>query len=424
MTGGYKRSGLVFAGLAVLFAAACGEGTLTAFCLADEPNQNSSSGPATGQEKTAALREVAQNWISVGISQYNRGFYPEAEKSLLTAREYQEYLTAEEHKNLEEYLAKAHQMSVNRQAVLEQIKEVRNLLSLGQPVEARAHYEKVRNNPCLTEQERKQIAAELQTADANFDKRRKEITELYNRSVEFYRAGNLEKARQGFVEVAGYSLLVAPKGQSAEDYLRQIDNILAERLKGKASAESATSLASSVAASPVSAKAAPAAVENKPEQRQTAPGSDIQGEKISDVNQPAPPKTESKPLQTGSEQQSTGKEPDTNQQPQEPQSSPGEMADVATVAEPVPEKPAEPASSVDTRKKVVRAYTKAVVDDAAVKVEYYIALREFDNAVAAIRTASQVVRDNRSLIGDESFTQYTIRLKQFADKIVQARKAS
>jgi hypothetical protein len=419
-----KRSKLVFAGLVVLFAAVCGEGSRTAICLADEPNQKSSPKPAAGQAergKTAALREVAQNWISVGISQYNRGFYPEAEKSLLTARDYQEYLTADEREKLEEYLAKAHQTSVDRQAVLEHIKEARNLLSQGRPVEARAHYEKVRNNPYLTELERKQITAELQTVDANFDKHRKEITELYNRSVEFYRAGKLEKARQGFVEVAGYGLLVAPKGQSAEDYLLQIDNILAERFKGKSPAESAPPPVPPVASPPVSTKAA--AVENKPEHRQAEAGLDI--------NQQAPPNAESGLLQTGSQQPLTSEikvkpQPPENEQDanQQPQNSPEEIIDVAKVAEPAPKKSAEVTPATDTKAKIIRAYTKAVVDDAAVKVGYYIGRREFDKAIAAVRAASEVVSENRSLIGDELFTQYTVRLKQLADRIIQLRKTS
>ena len=386
----------------VLFAAA--------FCLAAVPKQASqtSAPPAavepnspeqTEQAKARTLREVAQNWIQVGIAQSKRGLYQQAEESFLTARGYQEYLTAEEHKELEENLTKAHQAGIERQAVLEHIEKARDLLSQGQPIKARAHYEKVRNSPYLTEQERGQIAQEIKKVDVSFDKQRKELTELYNRSVELYRAGELEKAREGFVEVAKYGLLITPKGQTAEDYLIQIDSVLTGRLKNASLAESASP-----------------ALENK---------------KASDVNRPTPPGTESEPLQTSSPQPFDNKlsaerqlhmqQGDGKQQAQQVQK---EMAEVAVVAEPASQKPAEAAPATEAKTKIICTYTKAVVEDAAAKVEHYISQREFDKAVAAVRTATRTIMENRPLIGDELFVQYSIRLKQLADKIINARKVS
>ena len=172
-----------------------------AVCFAAEPNLQGE------KEKTAVSRETAQDWIQVGISQSKKGLYEQAGKSFLAAREYQEYLTAEEQKQLEEQIAEANQAIVERQPVLENIKKAQELLSQGQPVKARARYEQVRKSPYLTEQERKQIDKEIKDVDISFDKQRKKITELYNRSVKLYRAGEMEKAREGFVEVARYGML-------------------------------------------------------------------------------------------------------------------------------------------------------------------------------------------------------------------------
>ena len=196
-------------------------------CFAAEPNVQNE------QDKTVVSRETAQNWIQIGILQSKKGSYEQAEKSFLTAKEYQEYLTVAEQKQLEKHIAEAHKALIERQPVLEHIKKARELLSQGQPVKARAHFEKVRKSPYLTPQERKQIDQEIENVDDNFDKQRTEITDLYNRSVQLYRAGEIEKAREGFVEVARYGLLVVPKGQTAEDYLIQIDSILTEQLKSK-----------------------------------------------------------------------------------------------------------------------------------------------------------------------------------------------
>jgi len=58
-----------------------------------------------------------------------------------------------------------------------------------------------------------------------------EVAEIYNRSVKFYEAGELEKAREGFARISRNSVLTAPVGKRAEDYLAKIDNILAQRVK-------------------------------------------------------------------------------------------------------------------------------------------------------------------------------------------------
>jgi len=378
----------------------------SAVCFAAEPNLQSE------KEKTAVLRETAQDWIQVGISQSKKGLYEQAEKSFLAAREYQEYLTAEEHKQLEGHIANAHQAVLERQPVIEHIKKARELISQGQPVKARAHYEKVRKSPYLTEQERKQIDQEIKNVDGNFDKQRKEITEIYNRSVQLYRAGEIEKARDGFVEVARYGLLVVPQGQTAEDYLIQIDSILTEQLKGTSDANASLPPRSSVAM--------PSAKED------TRP---------KNANQPTPPEVEVVLLKPGPDKPPVEKQGDRKPEARQMQE---ETADVTAVAEPpsqtetssagaqgvTPERKVEVAPDKDARVKIIRTYTKAVVEDAAARVEYHISRGELDKAVAVVRTATQTVKENRSLIGDELFAQYSVRLKQLADRIIQVRKAS
>ena len=369
----------------------------TAVCFAAEPNSQSE------KERISVLRETAQDWIQVGISQSKKGLYEQAEKSFLAAREYQEYLTVEEHKQLEGYIADAHQAVLERQPVLEHIKKARELLSQGQPVKARAHYEKVRNSPYLSKQEREQIDQEIKNVDGNFDKQRKEITEIYNRSVQLYRAGEIEKARDGFVEVARYGMLVVPQGQTAEDYLIQIDSILTEQLKGTSDTNA-----------PLPSKEEP---------------------KIKNVNQPTLPEGEVALLKPGPDKPPGEKQGDMKPGASQTQEKTAEVAAVAEppsqtetssadVQEVTPESKVETAPDKDARVKIVRTYTKAVVEDAAAKVEYHISRGELDKAVAVVRAATQTVKENRSLIGDELFARYSVRLKQLADRIIQIRKVS
>ena len=380
VVGDCKRPGFFTTGLLVLLAAAS--------CSANE----------TIPEKTQVLHKVAQNWIQIGLSQYKRGLYAEAEKAFLSAREHQEYLTAEEHKQLEQHLEKAHQARVESKTVLVHLNQARKLLNQGQPIKARAHYEKVRNDPYLTKEQRRQIAGELKIVDENLDKRRKEITELYNHSVYLYRSGELEKAREGFVEVARYGLLVAPVGQSAEDYLIQIDSVLTRQLRDH----------SSGAPTEVEPASAPALPVNAPLDTKYDTV-DVSGDSELELLPPT------------WEQQSVKKEQDTKKQSH---NLAEEMAQMRAVAEPVPPEQLKIANAQNSKTRIICAYTKAIVEDAAVKVGYYIGRNEFDRAVAAVRTATEVVKENRTSIGDDLFTQYTIRLTQLANKIIQASKES
>jgi hypothetical protein len=325
------------------------------------------------QQKAETLRGVGQNWIEVGLEQYKRGLYAEAEKSFLAATEYQQYLTDKEVKQLEDNLAKAHQAGVERQAVLEQIKQALDLQNKGQILEAKARYEKISKSPYLTDIERRQIDNELKGTNEILDWQKNKITDLYNRSVELYKRGNLEEARNGFVEAAKYGRLVTPKGKSPEDYLILIDKTLTDRLKNSLSPEQ-----------PKPAQIQPAPEQKPPEKVQPEEQYPQNSEDLTEVAEPSESKS----------------------QPEQPEAA------------------AEASPATDEAKiKIARSYTKAVVEDTAVKVGFYIGKGELDKAVAAVRNASDVVSENRPLLGDELFTQYTVRLKHLADRIIQAGKS-
>jgi len=349
------------------------------------------------QEKARVLREVAQNWISVGVSQSSRGLYQQAEKSFLIARGYQEYLTAEEHKQLEEQLAAVRKAGVEKQAVLEHIRKARELVGRGQPIKARAHYEKVKNSPYLNKEESQQIADELKDIDRHFDKRANEITELYNRSVELYREGELEKAREGFVEVARYGLLVTPEEQSAEDYLIQIDSILTDRLTKEVVPGSSVS----------------AVLPGRPQEKAEA-------EEVADSNLSYAGHDELELLQVEPAQQTPKQQQPVEQYLSGPQADADE---IIALAEPFPKELVEAAPDEDARKKIIASYIKAAIEDVEVKVEDCISRGEFGRAILKLRIATETVKQNRIFIGDELFAQYSIRLKQLADGIIRAQNA-
>ncbi|MFQ6034427.1 MAG: 6-bladed beta-propeller [Sedimentisphaerales bacterium] len=63
----------------------------------------------------------------------------------------------------------------------------------------------------------------------NKGRRQEEIAEIYYRSMAFYRAGQLEKAREGFVEVLTSGLIPRAMAKTIEGYLMDINDTLATR---------------------------------------------------------------------------------------------------------------------------------------------------------------------------------------------------
>ncbi|MFZ0033714.1 MAG: hypothetical protein WAK60_01825 [Sedimentisphaerales bacterium] len=366
-----------------------------------EPNVSNTDVPQSEHAKARALREVAQNWIQVGVEQSKRGLYEQAEESFLNADSYQEHLTTVELKELEGYLAKAHQANIERRAALEQIKTAGDLRDKGRFVKAMANYEQAKGNPYLTEQERKQLDQAIKSTGESLDKQKKEVAKLYNRSVELFKADELEKAREGFVEVAKYDVFVAPVGQSAEDYLLKIDGILTGKIKNSSPAKPVSLLTTQVATPAPQEQKAPAASSSSVHDAgeiELLKMNSGQGEESS---------PETKPVQ-GEANEAVGTAESTSEEP--------------AGAQVVPAKKEQASTSATARERIICTYTKAVVEDAAVKVGYYIGHGEFDNAVSVVRTATGVIEDNRVIIGEELFAQYSIRLKQLTEKIIRSNK--
>ncbi|MDH4241013.1 MAG: hypothetical protein OEW48_15750, partial [Phycisphaerae bacterium] len=189
------------------------------------------------EEQKKVVRQVAQKWIQDGTEQYNRSFFKAAEQSFLRAKEYEGYLDAAERKKLNELIEQTHIAVLERQRILEHIQTADQLIQQGELIKAKAHLEKVKDNKFLTEAERKQITeglGKLVTQPTQPDGQTKQMVDLYSRSVELYRAGQLEKALAGFIKVSQSGVFVASEGQTAEDYIK----LIAAKMRTKASAES------------------------------------------------------------------------------------------------------------------------------------------------------------------------------------------
>ena len=184
-------------------------------------------------EKRRIIREVIKNWVEIGAKQYERGFYKHAKKSLYKALEYEEYLTAAEHTKINELLKSKRTTPLSKEQLTEYIQTAQELIEKGDLIKAASYLEKVKDNDSLTKNERKKADESLSRLYKQIKKQQEEISVLYKQSVEFYGKGELEKGREGFVNVVSSKVAGAPEREMAEDYLMQIDAILLNEAKSE-----------------------------------------------------------------------------------------------------------------------------------------------------------------------------------------------
>ena len=168
---------------------------------------------ANETDKQKVVQKVAENWIQVGIRQYERGFFKASEQSLLRAGDYRQYLTAARRKELNELLEKARKAVLENKRVLARIRTANELVGRGKLVEAKSCFDEVKDSQFLTEDKRKQIADELKKINGQLSGQKKEIVSLYDRSQADPQATPQaepeEKVSEAFVKVVDDELIGA-----------------------------------------------------------------------------------------------------------------------------------------------------------------------------------------------------------------------
>jgi len=323
--------------------------------------------PQANDADKKIVRQVAQKWIQVGTEQYKRGFYKAAEQSFLRAQDYEEYLTAAEREKLTELVEKTHGRVIERERILDNIRKADELVKQGEAKKARSLLEQARDSEYVTEQERKLITESLKKLEGQSDEQDKEAVALYDRSVGFYRAGRLEEARKGFIELTKSGILSAPLGERPEDYLVKIDSILAERAESESSAEA------------------------RPQELQSGDATIVKDEL----------------LEFGAESFERLEEQ--------------ERAALTTAPEQVVDE-GNYIKVINRRRSILQSHTKAVFSDVVAKAKSYISEGEFSKAKEAVETAERTVNKNQLFLGDDLFRQYSEELQQLNGQIAQGQK--
>jgi len=116
-------------------------------------------GEASDQKST--LLPVARYLTEVGTKQYKQGYFIEAEKTLLQAQTYEQYLSAGEREKLNKTLQSAHDGAVGRKAALQDKRAAEQLCAQGKRAEAQPYVSRIKNSQYLTNKERDQVAKML-----------------------------------------------------------------------------------------------------------------------------------------------------------------------------------------------------------------------------------------------------------------------
>lgn len=198
----------------------------------------SAMAPSQAEEANSdqAMHHLAQYIIQVGTTQYEGGHYSQAEKTLLMAQSYVEYLTAAERDKLNELLKKTQLAARESNRALEQkqlppgsgleqpskqgqIQGKPSLLSATSADTSQSSGQATGGGPDknhLANAEQKPQISESQTNDRN-----RQVAEIYYRSMRLYNTGQLEKAREGFIEVINSGSIPPAMVKTLQGYLTE-----------------------------------------------------------------------------------------------------------------------------------------------------------------------------------------------------------
>jgi len=340
-------------------------------------------------DRQVASRRIVQIFVEAGKEQCNKGSFERAVELFQDAQKYQEYLTVAGREELRAHLEKSRAAAAKRKLALEKFQTADQLIKQNRLIDAKAHLESIRSNEFLNKDEQTQITAvlkqiELQITDKaspqitaekldeiteeirkpgeQQDGQIQNIVDLYRTTMNYYRAGQLEKAREGFVKVAASGLIPPPMKKTIEGYLAEID------------------------------KRAPQKTEKKPVREKKTEMVAVIEPKVFNFES-----TESEVIEL------------KTAQPQ---------ATATKVASPVTGEGTY-IEQITKQRNILRTYTGTVVNNAVTKANNLMNEGKFDKAKQEIESAEFIVNENQIHLGDALFKEYSSKLKALTETITE-----
>jgi Flp pilus assembly secretin CpaC len=245
---------------------------------------------------------------------------------------------------------------------------------------------KVKTRNLLATAKLEKIAEEIRKPSEQLKDQNEKIADIYRQSMDFYRAGKLEKARAGFVKVAGSGLIPPAMKKDVDGRIARIDSLL----PGKITAQSVG--------------------QDKPE--------------LIAVVEPKVIKAETRELRFAQPKLAEAEAAESADS--EPAPAGAEDAEPEETAPKVPSPVTGEGTYIERKireRNILRTYTATVVNDAADKAARYMAEDDFAKARQAVNNAEYVVNENQIDLGDELFKAHSTRLRTLMSEIA-AREAA
>ena len=356
-------------------------------------------------DRQAAFRQIVQSYVEAGKVGYDKGYYEQAVKTFVMAQGYQEYLTVAGREELRAHLDKARTATAKRKLALEEFQTADQLIKQNRLIEAKTHLENLRSNEFLNKDEQTQIATVLKQIDIQItnekaslqvtaeqpekakediakpgeqqDGQIQNVVDLYRTSMKYYRAGQLEKAREGFVKVAASGLIPPPMKKTIEGYLAEIDKSAPQKTVKEPVRDKKTEMVAVIEPKGFSLEAA-----------------------VSEVNEAELVEPELVAPEVIA--------PKTAQ----PQVTARKVASPVTGEGTYIEQ-------ITKQRNILRTYTGTVVNNAVTKANNLMNEGKFDKAKQEVEAAEFVVNENQIHLGEALFKEYSDKLKALTETITE-----
>lgn len=314
--------------------------------------------------KANVIRNVAKEWIEVGIEQHNRGLYQQALNSFSQAQNYLHYLDSQQKDKLYNYLQITIKIISEQQKIDTNLSQAEQLIYQDDISDAKMLLGEIQGNPFLQSDEKERLQQMLQEIHVLLNTRMKQMRQLYLESIESYRKDQLHEAREGFETVANSGLLDLPKGKTPQDYLSKINAFLSNRQEYSHSISSnIESVQDKTAEEPWSTKSAEANTQSLEKAKQEL----FQTESVLQAD-------EEKQIDSGTE-----------------------------------------------NSEIVQSYLKAVLEDTLNQVQKYLSNYDFQSANKAVTRLRLTLTKKRSQLREELFVHYQDIIKKLYEKIEEEK---
>ena len=158
-----------------------------------------------------AKRTKIDTTIRIIQEQIKRGLYPAAQAqlhNLQTSEEFSSYISEPQNQTILQLQAKVQRAVAERETITRVLQQSDLLESQGEYLESLKLLRQIKDSPFTTEQEKQMILASYQEIERQVDLQQQGWQTLFDSSVNAYNNGQMDEARQGFVQVieSGYTV--------------------------------------------------------------------------------------------------------------------------------------------------------------------------------------------------------------------------